>query len=294
MEEVLRAMTNGISEPRRTKPFPDSEESVGGQAIEKIDFKSYPMTTSVQIKPGRRESKSLELETIGVSYHRKALAKPAREVALDLRHVDPHLIALQDPDMWASEQYDGLALKLIAANTEEQVFKRILLASTNQGEGRTSVLLNLAAALGRAGKRVLVIDSDLLRPSVLRLLGIETEIGLAEAFKHGLPLSAVVLRIQPCSFDVLPTRERVDNHVEILTSSAFWETLNIFDSAYDFVLFDSPAMLERPDSTMLIKLADTALMVVRPGVTKLAQMAKAIELLAQEDIFGVVLNRIPT
>jgi Mrp family chromosome partitioning ATPase len=296
MEEEIRAITNGVVEPRRTKPFPDpannSEETAGGQAREKIDFKSYSMTTSTQLKPGRREIESLELDTISISHRYRALAKPAREIALNLGRVAPHLVALQDPDLWASEQFDGLALKLIAG-TAKQVFKRILVASTHQGEGRTSVLLNTAAALARAGKRVLVIDSDLLRPSILRLLGIETEIGLAEAFGRGLPLGAAMLRIQPCGFDVLPTRERVINHVEILGSAPFWEMLELFDSDYDFVLFDSPAMLERPDSTMLMNLADTALIVICPGMTKSAEMAKAIELLSEEDIFGVVLNRIP-
>ena len=68
--------------------------------------------------------------------------------------------------------------------------------------------------------------------------------------------------------------------------------LEILDPNYDFILLDSPPLLERADCSMLIKLVDTALVVVRQGMTKTAQMAKAIEQLSQEDIFGVVLNRI--
>jgi len=95
----------------------------------------------------------------------------------------------------------------------------------------------------------------------------------------------------PYGFNILPTRERIDNAVEVLTSQNFREMLEILDPDYDFILFDSPPLLERADSGMLIKLADTALMVIRQGATKASEMSKAIELLAEEDLFGVVINR---
>lgn len=292
MEEGAASKTNGISDSSRRKTLveivPNSREQDGNHSSEQLEVAAYPVNGS-----GRSKSDKHALETLTLSSRNGSLTRPAREVALNLGRVDPHLVSLQAPEVWAAEQFDALALKLIVATTKNSL-KRVLVASTHQGEGRTSVLLNLAVALSRAGKRVLVVDSDLLRPSVLRLLGIETEIGLAEAVGRGLSLAEAILRILPCGVDVLPTRERVDNHVEILTSSAFWTGIDALDSHYDFILFDSPAMYKRPDTAMLIKLADTALIVIRPGKTRSSHVEKAIELLAGEDVLGVVLNRIPS
>ncbi|MBS1788264.1 MAG: CpsD/CapB family tyrosine-protein kinase [Acidobacteria bacterium] len=288
MENRLEVLTNRISEPRRTKPFREEGQNASdnnlGQALEKIDFKYYSMSPSTSAKLEGRERGGLKIS-------REILAEPSREISLNFFHVASHLVTLHENDLVASEQYDMLALRLIAGTTEK-LFKRVLITSAQKGDGRTSVLINLAGALARAGKRVLVIDTDFVKPSVIRLLGIESQIGLAEIYGRGLPPGAAIVRVLPSDFHVLPMRERIDNSVEILTSPIFHEILEILDPNYDFILFDSPPMLDRADCSMLIKLVDTALVVVRQGATKVATMAKAVEQLSQEDIFGVVLNRI--
>lgn len=288
MEKMLEMVANKVTEPRRTKPFRDEakglDDGLQSQSLEKLDFKYYALSPNNTNKMEGRD-------TNGLRARREALAQPSREVSLNLFHVAPHLVTLHEHDLKASEQYDMLALRLISG-TSERLFKRVLVTSAQKGEGRTSVLLNLAGALSKAGKRVLIVDTDLVRPSIIRLLGIESQIGLAEAFSRDLPPGAAVIRVSPGGFHVLPTRERVDNAVEILTSPAFQEMLEILDPGYDFILFDSPPMLERADCNMLIKLVDTALIVIRQGKTRTSQMAKAIGLLSEEDIFGVVLNRI--
>jgi Mrp family chromosome partitioning ATPase len=288
MDKMLEMVTSTVAEPRRTKPFRDESRSQedGGQnqSLEKLDFKYYALSNGNSNKLEVREGN-------GLRARREALAQPSREVSLNLFHVAPNLVTLHEHDLKASEQYDMLALRLISGTTE-RMFKRVLITSAQKGEGRTSVLLNLAGALSKAGKRVLVIDTDLVRPSVVRLLGIESQIGLAEAYRRDLPPGAAVIRVLPGGFHVLPTRERVDNAVEILTSPVFQEMLEILDPEYDFILFDSPPLLERADCSMLIRLVDTALLVIRQGQNRMTQMAKAIGLLSEEDIFGVVLNRI--
>ncbi len=288
MENRLEVLTNRISEPRRTKPFREelkgAEEDVMNQALDKFDFKYYAMAAHNSAKFDSREKNGLKIRC-------EALAEPSREITLNFFHVAPHLVTFHESDLAAMERYDMLALRLIAGTTE-RLFKRVLIASVQKGEGRTSVLINLAGALARAGKRVLVIDTDFVHPSITRLLGIESQIGLAEAYRRGLHPGAAVYRVLPVDVHILPTRERVDNAVEILTSPAFHEMLEILDPNYDFILFDSPPLADRADCTMLIKLVDTALIVVRQGVTRTAQMAKAVEQLSQDDIFGIVLNRI--
>jgi polysaccharide biosynthesis transport protein len=73
----------------------------------------------------------------------------------------------------------------------------VLIASAQPGEGRTCVALNLACALAGAKQKVLVLDTDLRKPSVMRLLGLEAEIGMAEAVEQELTAGAAALKVLP-------------------------------------------------------------------------------------------------
>lgn len=237
-----------------------------------------------------------EKERIGLeefALPRKALIRPARTVTLDPDRLDPHLITLQElPSPEAEQQYRRLAMSLISA-VVERPFKRILFTSAQHGEGRTTVMLNLAGALAHAKLRVLVVDTDFARPSVMRMLGLESEVGIAEVFTNDGRLGEAAITLYPLGLTVLVTRAAVDNPAEILASAEFRELLNLCEQDYDFILFDSPPLLDSADANLLTRMVDTSLLVIRPGVTSTAQMARAVALLDREDISGVVLNRVP-
>ena len=235
-------------------------------------------------------------EVAAASPFRRRGGEAAREVTLDPERLDSHLVTFSDLDPGAAEEYNKLAIGLISAAikrppSSERPFKRILILSAQHGDGRTCVTLNLACALARANLRVLIIDTDLLRPGTLRLLGLDSEIGLAETLDRRVPGEAAVIHIQPHNICLLPTRARVDKSAELLTSPAFRTMLQGVEADYDFILFDSPPLLARGDSSLLLHLTDAALLVIRPGKTSSTQMRKAISPLSQDDLFGVVLNR---
>jgi Mrp family chromosome partitioning ATPase len=204
--------------------------------------------------------------------------------------LDPHLVAFNSFDRTASQQYNKLALSLISKSAERGS-KRVLVASAGQGDGRTCVTLNLACALARARQRVLVADCDLLNPSIMRTLGLHSEIGMYEAFDQGLPPSALAVSIRPYGFNVLPTTRPIENPAELLAMPGFWKMLQAFDGDHDFILFDSSPLTTGGDSSLLVRFTDATLLVVRSGHTSSAQMAKAMAPFAPEDILGVVINR---
>src|SRR5262249_5597863 len=162
---------------------------------------------------------------------------PARDAALPLAWLDPRLVAFHDFDPQAIAPYNRLAIALISAAASQKL-QRVLITSAQYGEGRTSVTLNLAAGLSRARPRVLVVDSDFVRPSALRLLGVDAEIGLAEAIAKGLPPGQAMVRLQPVGFNLLPTRAQVENSAELLASPVFEAMLQMLRPDYDFILFD--------------------------------------------------------
>jgi capsular exopolysaccharide synthesis family protein len=218
---------------------------------------------------------------------------PAREVALKPGRLDPRLVAFHDFDPQAIAPYNRLVISLISAASSRKL-QRVLIASAQYGDGRTSVTLNLAAALARAGQRVLVVESDFLRPSALRLLGVDSETGLAEAVAKGLAPNQAMVWLQPIGFNLLPTRAQVENSAELLASPIFEAMMQMLRPEFDFILFDSAPLLAVADASLLELHTDATLLVIRQGCTSTSQMAKAVALLNEERLLGAVINRVAT
>jgi capsular exopolysaccharide synthesis family protein len=294
-EAVSKNENESLSEMERAEPEPPSNDEgtffamTSGRVLEPVEKINRPRPTSTATALAEKDRFGLD----EFALPRKALIRTNRTIRLDPERLAPHLITLQDlPSPEAEQQYRRLAVSLITAALERP-FKRILFTSAQHGEGRTSVMLNLAGALARARMRVLVVDTDFMRPSVMRLLGLESEVGIAEVFTSDARMGEAAITLHPFGLTVLVTREAVDNPAEILASAEFREALNLFEQDFDFILFDSPPLLDSADANLLTRMVDTTLMVIRPGATSTSQMARAVALLDRDDISGVVLNRVP-
>ena len=211
-------------------------------------------------------------------------------ITLDPTRIDPHLVTLCDSDPLAAQQYVKLVGSLMSFSGS-RLPKRLLIISAKHGDGRTSVVLNLAGALAKTKLRVLVLDSDLSRPSMLRLLGVEVTASFPECLARGLPLTEGIVKVLPLGFSLLPNRTPAENPAEVLRSTELRKNLAALEEAYDFILFDSPPLLASPDGQMLHSLVHKCLFVIRPGLTTPKQMAKALGAFKKEDFLGAVLNR---
>ena len=286
MGKVYEAFNRAADERRRAEDA-NGEDGLEVEVLppEEFDFMSYSLGA-----PSILEKERMDKEAAEAALARRARVRSVRQIHVDPRHVDPHLIAFYNPDPQVLKQYDKLALSMVSKAAIEN-FKRVLVASARQGDGRTSVTLNLACALARAMKRVLVVDCDLMKPSVMSALGISCDTGLAEAFLSNLPPDEAVIHVLPYGFNILPAARPLDNSAAVFAAPGFWKMLQSFDSTHDFILFDSSPLLATGDTSLLARYTDTTLLVIRAGKTSSAEMAKAIAPFAQEDLFGVVLNR---
>jgi Mrp family chromosome partitioning ATPase len=278
------------AEPTRPRlPVRAWENTPATEALALPGAKSDGATSLEQRQTGKLDRSTLE--QLEAQMRQQPAVERVREVLLDPTRIDPHLIALSDFNPRAAKYFDQVAVSLISVSYK-RLCKRVLIASAQQGEGRTCVTLNLAGALARARQRVLVVDCDLANPSVLRLLGIDAPLGLSEAVHRGLGPNSAALRVQPAGFNILPTREKIQHTAELLASPRFHEMLQICEPDYDFILFDSSPLLESADANLLAGLTDATMLVIRPGMTTTQQMAKAVALFNEKDICGVVLNRV--
>jgi Mrp family chromosome partitioning ATPase len=223
----------------------------------------------------------------------RQMSYPAYEVDLRPKRLDPRLVAFNDFDPRDIAPYNRLVISLISAAASRKL-KRLLIASAQNGDGRTTVTLNLAAALARARQRVLVVESDFLRPSALRLLGIDSATGLAEAVEKGLAPSKAMVWLQPIGFNLLPTCAQVENSAELLASPFFDVMMRTLSPEFDFILFDSAPLLAAADARLLEHHTDATLIVIREGGASTSQMAKAVALINEERLLGAVLNRVVT
>jgi len=255
------------------------------QPVEAFDFVDYSLKarTSDEIAQ-RHQDAAVSAEA------RRALLEPAREVTVNTAKLDMHLTTFFDNNQIASEQFNKLAIALVAEK-DERPLKKLLITSTKRGEGRTCVALNLACALAQAKQRVLLIDADLKHPAVLNFLGIDAEIGISRMIKETLSPGEALIKIQPYGFDVLPVRKATDNPAEILTSPRLREVLTTLESEYDFILFDAPPLLDANITNLLVRMTNATVLVIEAGKTSSIQLSKAVASLTQDHLYGVVLNR---
>jgi capsular exopolysaccharide synthesis family protein len=172
--------------------------------------------------------------------------------------------------------------------------KKLLVTSPLAGDGKTTILLNLATALAERGKRsVLVIEADLHHSSVAERLKLRDWAGLTECLQDDSisPLSHI-RRVEPLGWHLLPAGEPRRNPTELLQTPALRLVLQKVAECFDWVLIDSPPVVPLTDSIALHQHVDASLLVVRAGHTPQEAIEQTIDLLGQKKIAGIVLNGI--
>jgi len=170
----------------------------------------------------------------------------------------------------------------------------VALTSPMPDDGKTTTVLNLAAAIAAGGQRVLVIDADLRRPSAAGLLGLVGGIGLTSVLSGRLDAASA---IQPWSegADLMASGPIPPNPSELLASQHLRHVLDELRSYYDVVLIDTPPLLPVTDAAALAPLTDGMILVVRHHRTTTDQVRAAMDALeaARTPVLGTVLTMVP-
>jgi receptor protein-tyrosine kinase len=191
------------------------------------------------------------------------------------------------------------AFRLLRTNLQfldlDQNPKSFVITSAVPGEGKTSTATNLAMALAQAGKRVLVVDGDLRRPSIAKLLGLETVVGLTTVLVGRSTLAETIQVHQESGIHVLSSGPIPPNPTEILQSRATRDLLHGLRDMFDAVIIDAPPLLPVADAAIMASDADGAILVVRHGRTTKEQLRLAATRLNQVNakLYGYVVNMTP-
>jgi capsular exopolysaccharide synthesis family protein len=168
----------------------------------------------------------------------------------------------------------------------------LIFCSAEPGEGKTTVASNVAITLAQLGKRVLLIDGDMRRPSVHKLFYIPGRFGLVTYLAGLGEWQKFVQPAGQSGLDCLVSGPVPPNPAELLSSDAMRSLIREATAVYDFVLIDSPPMLSIADGRILAAMVEGTILVTKEGATPrdLVQRAQGHVRDAGGHLIGAVLN----
>lgn len=192
-------------------------------------------------------------------------------------------------DPGTTEQYRRLAATLHHVQTERGV-KKVMVTSAAAGEGKTLTALNLALTLSESyRRRVVLIDADLRCSRVHELLNVANVAGLSDALKDTEPIETRLLPISS-RLSVLLAGGSASDPMGALTSQRMAQILDDAAESFDWVIVDTPPVVLLPDTDVLARMVDGAVVVIQAGQTAYDIVERAVQTVDRKRVLGVVLN----
>ena len=199
-------------------------------------------------------------------------------------------VATQDPHSLPADACRAIRVA-IDCQSLERPLTTLLVTSPGTGEGKSTIVANLALAFVESGRRVLVIDADLRRPSMHRAFRVPNEGGLADMVQKGAVWPEGFHRVAP-GLELLPSGIKPHNPGSLLSSGHMAKLLEQARGRADLVLIDAPPVLAVSDALPLSAKVDGVLLVTRFGVTQRRNVQRAKQVLEKTGahLTGIVLN----
>lgn len=221
------------------------------------------------------------MKRLGRKKHRNALDQKKRS-----------LIAHMKPKSPIAEQYRTIRTNIQFSSPDNDL-RAIVVTSTGAGEGKSTTAANLAVVLAQQGKKVLIVDADLRKPTTHYTFGKTNIVGLTNLLTKQSDLANVTFETDVENLYLIASGPIPPNPAELLASSGMTGLIDDIVSQYDIVIFDTPPVLAVTDAQILANKCDGVVLVVASGKTEKDSAIKAKELLisAKAKLLGVVLNR---
>jgi len=193
-----------------------------------------------------------------------------------------NLITLTDPRSPASEAYRTLRTNLMFSSINEPL-KTLVITSPAPEEGKSSALANLAVTMAQGGKKTILVDCDLRRPSQHTIWHLEQDPGLTSVMLgdvKSVPLNDVDVP----NLQVVTSGPTPPNPADLIGSNQMDDVIAKLAKQADYVLFDAPPVIAVTDAPLLASKLDGVLMVIRAGRTRRDHAERAKELLERVNV----------
>jgi capsular exopolysaccharide synthesis family protein len=205
------------------------------------------------------------------------------------------IATVQAPRSRAAESFRSLRTNLMST-AEDRTLHVILVTSSSPGEGKTVVASNLAVAFAQADRQTVLVDADLRKPDIERLLQLPPGPGLGDLLRvPALPLTRALVRGSQANLSVLRAGALPPNPAELLASPRMKAILDEMRGVADIIVIDSSPLRHVTDAAILAGLADGVLLVVEHGKTSRSSLRAGRQALAAvgASVVGAIVNRAP-
>ena len=328
-QEVETATTNDINKANESQPYYQAKRHLeelrrfrslleAKIETEKIDVK-LPKTVMVEILdkavPGARPvrpNKPLNIAlgiiiglVVGVG-----LAFFIEYLDTSVKTIDDVERALQSPVLGVIPQNVGLMLEEGAESPHAEAYRvlrtnllfsrkddklnSLAVVSAGAGEGKSTTVFNLASVFAQSGQRVVVVDSDLRRPTLHKMLRVTNSIGLTNYLLKQNTIEEVIQTTNVPALDFMASGKLPSSSLGILSSAQMKDLINELKQRYDFVFFDSPPIMGVSDASILASEVDMTLQVIQYRRYPQPMNIRAKQLIEKVggNLVGIVLNNI--
>ncbi len=209
------------------------------------------------------------------------------------KKIVPGRAFLEDPNSSFAESIRTIRTAVLLSAIDEP-HRVVMVTSTIPAEGKTTMAINLAFALGQM-KRVLLVDGDIRRPTLAEAIGgMDGGKGLVDFLADAAPLKECIHPTESKNVFVLPAGKRFNSPLELLSSNRFSETIAKVREMFDVVLIDCPPLKPVSDALVISRYANAVLFMVKADTTPHQLASAAIKRLHSVDapLLGVVLNHL--
>lgn len=202
-----------------------------------------------------------------------------------------NLITLTDSNSPTSEQFKIIQTGIDFVGIDES-YKTIVITSPEPGSGKSTISANLAVVYAQKGKRTLLIDGDMRKPTIHQIFNKKNHLGLSTALTEKVKLSDICQSTDLRGLFILTSEIVPPNPTELLSSKKMCKVMEELKSYFDIILIDSPPATIVSDALVLSAQCDGVLLVVRNKITQKETCNQAIEQIKRinKPIIGVVFN----
>ena len=192
-----------------------------------------------------------------------------------------------------AEAYRVLRTNLLFSRKDE-AFNTIVVVSAGAGEGKSTTTINLATVFAQGGSRILIVDSDLRRPTMHKLFKVSNNLGLTNYLLKQNTIAEIVQTTSVPNLDFMASGKLPNSSMGILGSAQMKEMIAELKKRYDFIFFDSPPILGVSDASILASEVDLVMQVIQyrrypqPMTVRAKQMIEKVG----GNLVGIVLNNI--
>ena len=194
-----------------------------------------------------------------------------------------------------NEAYNVLSYNIKLGSIDNPV-RHVMITSSAPGEGKTSISSNLGINMARKGKKVVLVDSDFLRPNIYKIFGVSNDVGLTNVLLGDNTVDEALQATSTEGLYVIPTGPKPPSSALLFESQQMKDFIRDLESRFDFIIFDTPPVLTINDPVILSSYVDKSILVIAANEVSRQVIKQGIATLrkSNNNLLGAVINKFHT